>query len=152
MIGGNHDFFVEEHAELFRELLPESITYLEDAGIIIDGIHLWGSPVLPDLINWAFGKTRGAAMKAHWDLIPDNIDILITHTPPKGILDLTSAGKSIGCEDLRASVDKLQPRVHIFGHVHESYGQLQTEDTLFINAVSIRNTIGIGNAPVVFEI
>lgn len=151
LIGGNHDFFAAEQSERFKEILPKEIIYLNDSGIKINEINIWGSPVQPDLIGWAFGKTRGVEMKTHWDLIPKNTDILITHTPPFGILDKPRSGKSIGCEELSKRLKDLQVKFHIFGHVHASYGQEETEKTKFINASNINSSKGLVNKPITFE-
>jgi len=137
LIAGNHDFYVEDHPEKFKALLPAGIIYLEDSGVELEGIHFWGSPVQPDLTGWAFGRNRGEEMKAHWDLIPKNTDILITHSPPYGILDSTGSGYSVGCEVLTEQVFAIAPKLHVFGHVHASYGQEYDNGTLFINASNI---------------
>ena len=151
LIGGNHDFFAAEQSERFNELLPEEIIYLNDSGIKINGINIWGSPVQPDLIGWAFGKERGIEMKTHWDLIPKDTEILITHTPPFVILDKSRSGKSIGCEELTKKLKELQLKIHVFGHVHASYGEEKNEKTKFINASNINSAKGLVNEPITFE-
>lgn len=150
-IGGNHDFYAAEYPKRFQELLLPNVIYLNDNGAEINGIKVWGSPVQPDLEGWAFGKKRGLEMKAHWDLIPNDIDILITHTPPFEILDKSRLGKHIGCEELNEKLKYSHPKVHIFGHVHASYGQENREGILFINASNINSNKGLVNAPIVFE-
>jgi len=152
LIGGNHDFFAAEYPDKFKEVLPKEITYLNDSGTTINGIKIWGSPVQPDLVGWAFGKERGAAMKAHWDLIPTDIDLLITHTPAFGILDKATSGKALGCEELTKKLEKLTLKVHIFGHVHASYGEKVIGTTKFINASNINSSKGLVNKPIIFDL
>ena len=152
LVAGNHDFFAAEKNKLFRDAVPEGINYLENSGITLEGISFWGSPVQPDLIGWAFGTNRGQSMKYYWDLMPEKIDVLITHTPPYGILDKTSSGRSIGCEELAKKLVWLKPKVHIFGHVHASYGKKETPDTLHINASNINSSKGLVNKPIIFEL
>ncbi len=123
LVGGNHDFYAAEYPDKFREIIPEGVIYLCESRITINGINIWGSPYHPDMVGWAFGEKRGKAMKEHWNLIPIDVDILITHTPPFGILDKSRSGKSIGCEELRTKLDDLQINYHLFGHVHASYGR-----------------------------
>jgi len=151
LIGGNHDFFAAEYSEQFMKILPKEITYLNDSGVTINGINIWGSPVQPDLVGWAFGKKRGAEMKIHWDLIPNDTEILVTHTPPFGILDKSRSGRSIGCEELSKKIKDLQLKVHVFGHVHASYGEKIIGSTKFVNASNINSSKGLVNKPVVFE-
>ena len=61
-------------------------------------------------------------------------DVLITHGPPYGILDVTDERQKVGCEELMKAVLRVQPKVHIFGHIHEAYGEHQTKLTHFVNA------------------
>lgn len=151
LIAGNHDFFAAEQSEKFKQILPKEIIYLNDSGVTIKGIKIWGSPVQPDLVGWAFGKQRGRAMKSHWDLIPEDIEILITHTPPSGILDKSTSGMSLGCEELSKKMKQLQVKVHVFGHVHSSYGEVRHEEIHYINASNINSSKGLVNKPIVFE-
>ena len=151
LIGGNHDFLADRDTVKFHSILPEKIIYLEDAGVEINSIKIWGSPVHPDPIDWAFGRKRGLEMKKHWDLIPEDIDILITHTPPYGILDKVRAGKSFGCEELRKRIKDLNIKYHVFGHIHASYGEELIGDTQFINASVIKPGKGLVNKPIEFE-
>src|SRR5262249_2058727 len=134
MIAGNHDW-VFERITGARHML-KNITYLEDSGTEIDGVKFWGSPHQPWFYNWAFNHPRnGNRLAQYWSLIPDDTDVLITHGPPYGILDFPFGRKaSAGCELLLDRVREIEPRVHIFGHIHGSYGRQQIGKTLFINA------------------
>lgn len=85
-------------------------------------------------MNWAFNRDRGEEIKKHWDLIPNDTDVLITHGPPFGILDETVYSKRTGCEELLLRVYHVQPKHHIFGHIHEDYGVLAKRETTFVNA------------------
>ena len=152
LIGGNHDSFAARHPEQFKALLSPEMVYLNDSGFELKGLKFWGSPVQPDLVGWAFGKRRGAQMKVHWDLVPEDTDILITHTPPYGVLDKSRMGRSLGCEELSKKLPFIRPKVHVFGHVHAGYGQETIGDTLHINAANIASGRGLVNKPVVFEV
>ncbi|MCH2046026.1 MAG: metallophosphatase domain-containing protein [Saprospiraceae bacterium] len=152
LIGGNHDFFAAKQSRKFQQLLPKNITYLNDSGMTIDGINIWGSPVQPDLVGWAFGKRRGLEMKAHWDLIPKDTDLLITHTPPFGILDKSSSRRALGCEELKKKLDYLDLQVHIFGHIHASYGEQLIGKTKYINASNMDSKKGLVNPPIAFDL
>jgi len=134
LIAGNHDWLFERNPALAKSLVPSVTHYLQDSGATIMGLRFWGSPVQPEFLNWAFKRRRGAEIKRHWDMIPSGIDVLVTHGPPKGILDKTDEGLSVGCEELLIAVEHVKPKVHIFGHIHEGYGSLRSKDTLFVNS------------------
>jgi len=126
LIAGNHDGAFQkwtEHARLMVKQVSPSTTYLEDSGITIDGIRFWGSPFTPTFFDWYFNRDRGESIRFHWNKIPDDTDVLITHGPPIGILDKTFTKESAGCKDLYEAVLRVRPIVHCFGHIHYSYGQ-----------------------------
>lgn len=137
VIAGNHDLLFESNPSLAQSFIDQAI-YLEDSGIEIAGLKFWGSPITPWFCDWAFNRQRGEDIQKHWALIPSDIDILITHGPPMGILDQTFQGLAAGCKDLWEIVQDLEPNLHLFGHIHEAYGQKKLGRTHFINA-SIMN-------------
>ena len=74
-------------------------------------------------------------------MIPDNTDVLVTHGPALGMLDETYSGEGVGCQFLRERVDELHLKLHIFGHIHHSYGTRVTDGlgptpTTFMNAAA----------------
>ncbi len=133
VIAGNHDFGFERRPAESRALLRHA-TYLQDSGVTIDGVRFWGSPWQPWFYDWAFNLPRGPRLREKWALIPDDTDVLITHGPPHGILDLTARGEPVGCEELLERVRALRPRVHLFGHIHEASGRETRDGVLFVNA------------------
>lgn len=133
-IAGNHDFYFEYAVKNNLKTEFENLIYLNDSGCEIDGLKFWGSPIQPEFFDWAFNRKRGAAIKKHWDLIPADTDVLITHGPPHKILDLSTRGDYCGCEELKKKVLEIQPKLHVFGHIHESYGTTIRNDTIFVNA------------------
>lgn len=151
-IGGNHDFLLENTSFDTKQYLPAGITYLQDTLIEIEGIKIYGSPYTPEFLNWAFMKKRGADIKAVWDKIPDGVDVLITHGPPSKILDKTSSGRIVGCEDLLDKVLKIKPKIHVFGHIHEAYGNQDTEGIKFFNASVLNEHYQLVNPPFVVAI
>jgi predicted phosphodiesterase len=163
-VAGNHDLLFQRSPYTF---VFHGLTYLEDSGVIIADpsqpkgrVHFWGSPWTPrplgpfgsteprkDLKDWAFLGERGPAMKAYWDMIPNNIDVLITHGPPQGIMDyMPKYGPDLGCVELRQAVHRVQPRVHIFGHIHHSYGHQVINGVHFVNAAQV-NDFKHGESP-----
>ena len=152
-IAGNHDFYFERTSEKeIADLIPKNVIYLNDSGVTIEGINIWGSPVQPRFFNWAFNRDRGADIDQHWQLIPENTDILLTHGPPHGILDKTFQGLDVGCEMLLERINKIQPKYSIFGHIHEAYGQVTKNNIHFINASVVNLRYMVVNPPVEFEI
>ncbi len=151
-IAGNHDFYFEKEklAPVILDL-PSDVYYLNDSGIEIEGIKIWGSPVQPWFFNWAFNRKRGEEIRKHWDLIPNGMDILITHGPPYGILDETARNEKVGCKDLMERVELVKPKVHLFGHIHEAYGETMQQGTHFINASVLNLQYYQVNDPIVFE-
>lgn len=139
MIAGNHDFLAERNPEEFLSLVPSGVTYLNDSGVEIAGLKIWGSPIQPWFHDWAFNRQRGPEIDVHWKKIPSGTDLLITHGPPYGILDTTTNGEKVGCADLLRRVEEIRPRIHVFGHIHEAYGQHHQNGTHFINASSLNH-------------
>jgi Icc-related predicted phosphoesterase len=150
-IGGNHDFYLEKEPELFELMVPSNCIYLNDSMVEIEGIKIWGSPVTPFFHNWAFNRYPGDDISKHWKVIPENTDILVTHGPPAGILDTTIRGIGVGDEDLKKKLKYIRPKYHIFGHIHEQYGQVEQEGTTYINASYLDVRYRPSHAPVVVE-
>ena len=152
-IAGNHDFFFErEKAALIRKLIPEKVYYLKDEEMIIDGIKIWGSPYTPWFYRWAFNKRRGLPLAAHWENIPQDTDILLTHGPVYGVLDMLPNEQHAGDRDLLKKVLAIKPKVHVCGHIHESYGMIKRHGIKFINACLVNESYELVNAPLVFDI
>jgi Icc-related predicted phosphoesterase len=150
VIAGNHDFCFEDYRMDCEDVLTNSI-YLQDQEVIIDGVKYYGSPWQPWFYDWAFNLERGPEIRAKWDLIPEDTDVLITHGPPFGIGDLTTRGENTGCQDLLKVVERIKPAVHIFGHIHEGFGISYNEVTTFINASTCDQLYLPVNKPVVYE-
>uniref|UniRef100_A0AC34QEX5 Calcineurin-like phosphoesterase domain-containing protein n=1 Tax=Panagrolaimus sp. JU765 TaxID=591449 RepID=A0AC34QEX5_9BILA len=87
-----------------------------------------------------------------WKKIPDDVDVLLTHTPPLGHLDLF-CGERWGCADLLEAVEKrVKPKYHVFGHVHENPGCTTNGTTVFVNAANCNNSLEPANPPIVFDL
>lgn len=134
VIAGNHDFGMEQEPDA-RNWIQNAI-YLQDSGVTVGGLHIWGSPWQPRFYDWAFNLDRGRPLREVWSKIPAKLDVLLTHGPPRGILDQTDRGEPVGCDDLLDAVLLKRPRLHVFGHIHEAYGRLERGGTTFVNACS----------------
>jgi predicted phosphohydrolase len=151
LIAGNHDWPFARVPEQAIALLHNA-TYLKDSGIEIGGIKFWGSPWQPFFCNWAFNLPRGTPLAKVWAKIPSDTDVLITHGPPYGILDRVYDGEHVGCEELRAALPRVRPKIHVFGHVHEDYGVLEQDGTTFINASICDGRYRPIQAPIVIDV
>jgi len=155
LVAGNHDRFIRKKKPEFLELINgHKIQYLENTHIQINGYSIFGSPFSHNNGGiGAFTYFHDPEARRIWNLIPEKIDILVTHAPPKGFRDYSSTENiNAGCQVLRDRVLTVKPRYHIFGHIHESYGIERHNGSIFINA-SLSNGSGeIINMPAVIEI
>lgn len=135
-IAGNHDKLFESDNALARSLIPDNVIYLEDSEVVIDGVKFYGSPWTPRFHDWAFNVDRGPRIRNKWRLIPRDTDVLITHGPPHGVMDIVPGAGSVGCEELRRTIERRlkQLKLSVHGHIHEAYGQGKLGQATVINA------------------
>ena len=138
LIAGNHDnTFQTAEPSFFDYISDYKIDYLCDSGTEFEGLKIWGSPwttqfkgINPKCCAFTLPipSREGDGLMDKWDLIPQDTDILITHTPPFGVLDgipiddgsLFHAGSTSLYGWLRYVG---RPRLHAFSHIHEAYGR-----------------------------
>eukprot|EP01084_Bolivina_argentea_P150267 262437_1 len=154
IIAGNNEIaFNHFHKNDIRTKIfnDENVMYLQDDGIQLYGINFYGTP-------WTSSTRMGFSasqkeLRQKWKLIPFDTDILITHLPPKGVMD--TACKSTynfdkkcdicgylhpryghwGNQDLlNEVVNRIKPKAHLFGHVHQCSGFEVRNNILFINS------------------
>lgn len=142
-IAGNHDLGFQDSPSNIGEILRNytDIIYLEDDLHMIgdnydDMIKVWGSPWQPEFHNWAFNLPRnGFELKEKWDLIPINTDILVTHGPAWGSVDIIKGDTiNLGCELLADRIRQIKPKIHVCGHIHSARGIVSKDGVLFVNA------------------
>lgn len=140
LIPGNHDTSLA--AKMFRTVYEDyGIHLLIHESIDIEGIKIFGSPYTPTFgYGWAYNVDRHK-LQPYWDEVPFDTDILVTHGPPQRILDsalnFDYSFNSVGDKSLMNRVEQINPKYHIFGHIHEDAGRilkLHNLDTQFINA------------------
>lgn len=157
-IAGNHDFWALEHDP------PAGLrwTYLRDSEATVGGLRIYGTPWTPTFGGWAFEATR-SQRRAVYCLIPEGLDLLISHGPPYGCGDWTLVippGKGRGrepehhgCSELLLAIGRAKPRAVVFGHVHEQGGwRSQLGDTLLLNAAVLNERYMPARAPLAFEL
>jgi Icc-related predicted phosphoesterase len=125
VVAGNHDFPFELTPAQARALVPSGVTYLEGGATEMAGLRVWGGPWSPLFAGWAF-EANPQAMVQHWAAIPDDVELLVTHTPAAGTLDLGPRGPA-GCPALTRRIAELgHLRLHVHGHIHEAHGEALT--------------------------
>ncbi len=132
VIAGNHDFCFQQQPAEARARITHA-TYLEDEGCEIAGLKFYGSPWTLTFFDWAFMLPEDQ-LAAKWAMIPAGLDVLITHGPPHGVLDLTNRDEHAGSTTLLARVSEVKPRLHVVGHIHEAVGRTDHAGTVFLNA------------------
>ena len=160
-IAGNHDRLFEDDPDRVAKIVNEyTIDYMQDSEIIFGGgerpfVKIYGSPWQPEFYNWAFNLPRcGEELAKVWNNIPESVDILVTHGPPQGHLDISGEPwyeGDLGCEILRHRVDTIKPKIHVFGHIHGSYGYKFHNGTHFINASVLNERYSVVNDPLTVE-
>ena len=143
-VAGNHDLCIERNLITKIDFMKNGIVYLENDYAEVEGIKIWGSPFTPTFgQGWAFNKKR-SALHDIWKEIPDDVDIVVVHGPPKGILDLAyhqlNCIEFCGDEALRKRMYLLNPKLCLFGHIHNNEDiinagtmKLSNHDTIYSN-------------------
>jgi Icc-related predicted phosphoesterase len=135
IVAGNHDWAFTREPGAARAMFAGA-RYLEDAEVTIEGVRFYGAPWQPAYNDWAFNLPRGKPLARVWSKIPRGIDVLITHGPPDGIGDRSGMAQRAGCADLRRRVEKVEPRLHLFGHIHQDGGAWRLGATTFANVTT----------------
>ena len=127
LVAGNHDTSIQARSITPEQMKNRGIIYLENASVKIEGLLIWGSPYTPRYGEWAFMRAE-QELGSIWNTIPDDADIVITHSPPRGMLDLTFDNeisgtpyyRLCGSQSLAERINEVQPVLHCFGHIHNS--------------------------------
>ena len=155
-VPGNHDLKEETMPNWCAEVARNNmVSRLVDQAWHFNGINFYGSPWQPSFGHgWAFNLPRyGGELRDKWKAIPDSTDVLLTHGPLFSVLDLTRRLDNAGCKDLGYRVQELaQLKLHVFGHIHESYGETIIGKTHFVNASSCDLRHKLVNLPIVIDL
>lgn len=176
-VPGNHDVIFEKDWYLASSLMDSSITILHDKMTEVLGLKIYGAGWTPAFYNWAFNLRRGEEIAEKWKMIPEGLDILVTHGPPWGILDdilvrksrwgvedgayddgsygypdqMPLQKKNVGCEELAKRVKIVKPKCHVFGHIHVGYGAKEEDGTLYVNAAVCDSSYSPTQKPIVVD-
>lgn len=151
-IAGNHDGFIQKSSKLFKESFSRfGVHYLQDSSCVVEGFKIYGMPWTPPFLNWHFMADEDL-MRKKVAKIQYNTDILVTHGPPRGTLDLDSDAH-LGCPILSNKIKGLEHlKLHVFGHIHSGYGQKRHEygqniGLLSVNCALMTNDYAPDNEP-----
>lgn len=163
LVAGNHERCLDFRSSIYDSVVYEMVrahpgfTYLENSTVVVNGLTVYGSPCTPT--GKAFCLEFDLEKDAVYSLIPPRVDILVTHTPPYGMLDKGSWEPHIGCDVLMVHIkDRLVParrlRAHVFGHCHESPGMVLADGVKFINASTVNDNHDVHaiRPPTVFDV
>ncbi|XP_049746741.1 metallophosphoesterase MPPED2 isoform X3 [Elephas maximus indicus] len=163
-----------------QSLLTNSI-YLQDSEVTVKGFRIYGAPWgcvpvcvtqknlgegdhanpshrlnlrTPWFNGWGFNLPRGQSLLDKWNLIPEGIDILMTHGPPLGFRDwVPKELQRVGCVELLNTVQRrVRPKLHVFGGIHEGYGIMTDGYTTYINASTCTVSFQPTNPPIIFDL
>lgn len=140
-VPGNHSTAIEKGRVLRTDY--RQIHFLIHQPLAIANLNFFGTPYTPMFFNWSYMRPR-EELDAVWQTIPDQVDVLISHGPPKGFLDVTRdmhtrSPVHVGSKSLtRHVVQRIKPLVHAFGHIHDekgirNFGAVSDGGTIFIN-------------------
>ena len=166
LVAGNHDNHLKG---LFYNGEETDLAYLCDSGTEFEGLNIWGSPWTKTFEGMnphckAFTLDTEEELEEKWRMIPWNVDILITHSPPYGILDEVAMDvfieghqcyhfENVGSHSLGYYSRMHQPKLHVFGHIHEGYGKEVDEGTtIYVNASYVNEYYQPVNKPIRIEL
>uniref|UniRef100_H2YAX2 Calcineurin-like phosphoesterase domain-containing protein n=1 Tax=Ciona savignyi TaxID=51511 RepID=H2YAX2_CIOSA len=147
------DQISEKYTDDWQSVLS-NCTYIQDTELKVNGIRIYGTAWNPWFGGWAFNMKRGQPLLDKWNKIPgDGIDILMTHSPPAGQLDVVQPrSERVGCVELMNTVQlRVQPKYHVFGHIHESYGISTDGCHTFINCTTVNKELAPSNKAVYID-
>lgn len=150
-VAGNHDRYCEAYPsymikDMFEKYYDDGVRYVCDEEIEIEGKRIYGTPYQPYFCGWAFNIKDENELVNIYKKIPENLDILITHCPPYGVLDKshkprlihgTTGEEHLGSKELLNVIDFMEnpPKYHCFGHIHGDGGKTEVDGGVtFINA------------------
>jgi Icc-related predicted phosphoesterase len=133
LVAGNHDQSIEAWG------LPDGLRchYLQDSGLELFGLRIWGTPWQPWFFDWAFNAPRRNGeefLASKFETIPAGNNIVVAHGPPHGYGDRTSRAEHVGSAAMTAALERVQPQLMVCGHIHEGYGRFDLGATKIVNA------------------
>lgn len=138
VVAGNHDSYLDARSRnthdtktsrgpTGRKLDWGKIIYLQHGECTLKfpgdrKLKIYGAPQIPKCGGKEFAFQYERGQDAWSDTIPEDVDVLVTHNPPKWHLDIAENG-GLGCEHELKEVWRIKPTLHVFGHVHSGHGR-----------------------------
>ena len=152
VVPGNHERYVDNFLPDALELFDvPNVKLLVNETVIIDGIKIFGTPYTPTFFNWAFMGNE-SFLNSKFQAMQTGTDLVISHGPPYKILDWVERDENVGSYALAEAIDRVKPRVVVFGHIHAQYGVLEQRGVKYYNVAQVDEDYKIANLPVVIEI
>jgi len=139
-VPGNHELGVQEYESIFRQRCEDNgIILLIQQGIELEGIKFYGTPFQNDFNDWAYNIADSQKLTDLYSQIPDDTEVLLTHCPPRDMLDYSPMCGNVGSPELWARIVPMlgKLKVNAFGHIHYSHGVKEFLGTKFINAAIV---------------
>lgn len=156
VVPGNHDRWAFANPQLVRDEFAQiGVTYLEDCGATIQGRKFYGMPWSPIFGRWAY-MCDGKALGQRCSVIPDDVEVLITHCPPYGFRDAVERTPgnwmNVGSPEVYRAINRIKPKLHCFGHIHEGHGEEDYGSIKLANASIMDRYYRPVNSPILVEI
>ncbi len=150
-VAGNHDWIFERAPHLVPDLRWR---YLEDRGVELFGLKIYGTPWQPRFFDWAFNLDE-PDLEIKFNRIPEGTDIVVCHGPPLGFGDLAPrswGGEHVGSPSLLNRLLTVRPQLCVFGHIHEGRGVYPRDGMVLANVSVVDHRYDMVYTPMVFEI
>lgn len=149
---GNHDFIAEKRPHSISNL---GCKILNGNSITINGLKIWGSPYSLFFHDWAYNSPEFEGeefLAKHYSSIPNDVDIVISHGPAKGLLDTAPDKKRTGSQALLNKINEVKPMLTIVGHLHDNYNFINMDfGGIYANVALLDNSYVMKNKPMRFE-
>lgn len=152
LVAGNHDFLLETSGERWAGSLPPSVVYLQNSGVVVNGVKFWGMPFICPVPGWAFERDA-FHMMAEYEKVEEGVDVLLTHQPPvAGTLSRGIRGNEFGSREIAHWIRLKRPKLVVCGHIHEGYGRGEVDGIPVFNVARMDVEYYPVNKMVVVEI
>lgn len=152
LVAGNHDFLLERGREVLESKLPPSVVYLQNSGVVVNGVKFWGMPFICPVPGWAFERDA-FHMMGEYEKVEAGVDVLLTHQPPiAGTCSRSIHGVELGSREIAHWIRLRRPKLVVCGHIHEGYGRGEVDGIPVFNVARMDVEYYPVNKMVVVEI